>query len=750
MLMRSLLIAVLVLAASAAATFGQGKITGRVAYADGRPLHGVEVTVVQRPISTRTDDDGRYELSGVPAGSQTIRYHLDGFSDVTRTVEMAAADVVVDVVLNVVSLREDVTVTASGSEQAISDAMQSVTSVGTLQLLQRASASIGDVLAGETGVAKRSFGPGSSRPVIRGFDGDRVLILQDGVRSGSVGSQSGDHGEPIDPMAAERIEVVKGPGTLLYGSNALGGVVNVISNDEKNPHDGWSGSFTGVAGTADRLGSFSAGAEYGFKKFRFRGNGGASRTGDLSTPIGRVPNSSSRSHNGAFSTGYYGRQFYITGGYAGDIRRYGIPYAALFEAEKSFERPASEILPPTPEEEIDVRMRNHKFTVSGGLRELTNPFLSGLQFSLDRTSYRHKEIEGVDGIDEVGTIFSNRSLSYRTLFEQKKFESLTGRFGFEGFARRYQVEGAEQLINGPIRHDSFSLFGLEELDLGRVRFQFGGRFENNRYRPENTDLRPRSFSAFSGGAGVNVGLWKGGSFVANYTFSNRAPALEELYNHGPHIGTITYEIGNPDLRRETSNGLDLSLRHRTGRFGFSADTYYYRINNFVFLAYQDADGDGVVDVEDGLPVGRYTQDNAEYFGIELSADASFTDYLGGSITVDHVRARLTGPGLDLPRIPPTRVRAGLDIKYKALTVRPEIEAASAQNKVYPLERPTKGYALFNLGGSYMIATQHQAHIFSVMGYNLTDTLYRNHVSFIKDLVPEIGRGVRFGYTLRFF
>ena len=306
---------------------------------------------------------------------------------------------------------------------------------------------------------------------------------------------------------------------------------------------------------------------------------------------------------------------------------------------------------PEVDDEIDVRIRSYKFRANGGLRDLTNTFLSGLQYNLDYTDYRHKEIERVDGIDEVGTIFDNKTFSYRTLFEQQKHGRLTGRFGFEGFSRDYEVNGAEQLITGKIDHDSISVFGLEELNFDRVKFQFGGRVENNRYGPEDPDLVPRSFTAFSGGAGINIGLWAGGAFVANYTHSNRAPALEELYNNGPHIGNLRFEIGNDSLTRETSNGIDFSLRHQSNRFRMSGELYFYRINNFVFQALQDENNDGIADIEDGLLVARYEQADASYFGAEFSADASFNKYLGGSLSLDYVRAKLVDLDLDLPPDP---------------------------------------------------------------------------------------------------
>ncbi len=741
--------ALLFIAFLSAAAFAQtANITGKVTYGSNVALRDASVRLVQLRQTVRTDDDGRYSFSNVPAGRYTIIVHVEGFSDATQSILVASGgDLTLNFRLDIAALREQVTVTATGTEQSVFDSFQTVTSVGSARITEKASTSIGEVLEFEPGVAKRSFGPGSSRPILRGFDGDRVLVTADGVRVGSVGSQSGDHGEPIDPLAAERIEVLKGPATLLYGSNAIGGVVNVIGHHDDDMHEGFRGFLTTVGGTADRQAAASGGIEYGYKNWLVRGNVGAHRTGDYETPLGRISNSASRSNSGSFGTGYYGDKAFFGGTYSVDIRRYGVPFAALFEGGK--EKPEFGELPDV-DEDIDLRLRRHTFRFDGGFRNLTGPFLSGVKYSIDYTNYRHKEIEIEDGEAEVGTIFDNKIFSYRSVFEQQKYQKLTGRFGFEGFTRNYQVQGAEQLIDGEVKHNSFSVFALEELNFDKVKFQFGGRVENNRYRTENPDLRNRSFTGFSGGAGLNIGLWEGGSFVSNYAFSSRAPALEELYNNGPHIGTVTFEIGNEDLRRETSNGIDFSVRHQSRRFNFFGDIFYYRINDFVFLAPQDEDGDGQVDIEDGLPVARYEQEDANYFGVELSADARFTDFLGGFMSFDYVRARLSDTNINIPRIPPARARIGLDFRYKGLSVRPEGVFASDQDRTYPLETRTAGYGLFNIGASYTIGGSRTTHIFSMNAYNLTDKLYRNHSNFIKDLLPEIGRGIRFGYTIRVF
>ncbi len=745
--MKRVLFVSLFLLASTAISFAQGtaRISGKVTYGDNTALHGARVEIVQTKQSAETDENGNYEITGLGPGRFTLLVHLEGFSDASQIIDIAVGSTLTtNFQLQISSLNEQVTVTASGTEQSVFDSFQTVNSIGSTRIAERASTSLGEVLETETGVAKRSFGPGSSRPVIRGFDGDRVLVLQDGVRSGSVGSQSGDHGETVDPLSAERIEVVKGPGTLLYGSNALGGVVNVIGHHEDEAQNGVRGFFTGVGGTADKQAGAAGGAEYGVKNWLFRGNVSAQRTADFQSPLGAIPNSASRSNSGSFGVGYYGKKAYIGGTFGADIRRYGIPFAALFEAAPK----EGEL--PVVDEEIDIRARRYSGRITGGFRELTTPVISGIQYSLDYTDYRHKEIERADGIDEVGTIFDNKTLSYRSLFEQTKHGQLTGRFGFEGFDREYAVNGAEQLIQGTVSHKALSVFALEELNFERVKFQFGGRVENNRYAPESADLRSRSFTGISGGAGINVSLWKGGAFIANYSHSFRAPALEELYNNGPHIGNVTFEIGNNDLSNERSNGLDLSLRHQSKGLRFSGDVFYYRISDFVYLAPQDEDGDGQIDIMDGLPVARYEQSNATYFGAELNGEATFNKYVGGFLSLDFVRARLVDERLDIPRIPPARARVGLDLRYKDLSVRPEAVFVTDQNRIFPLETRTAGYGIFNVAASYTIGRQHSAHIFTVNAYNLSDRLYRNHISFIKELVPEIGRGIRFGYTVRFF
>ena len=732
-------------------TFAQagGTIRGTVtSETENAVLHDARVQLVQLRRSTTTNQNGVYEFTAVPPGTYTILVQQEGFADKAQSVVLAAgAAVTQDFALSLASLREEVTVTASGAEQSVFESFQSVNSVASTQITERAATGLGEVLENQPGVGKRSFGAGSSRPVIRGFDGDRVLIAQDGIRTGSLGSQSGDHGEPVDVLNVQRIEIVKGPATLLYGSNAVGGVVNVISNDDYDFHEGARGYLTFLGNTNNEQAGVSGGAEYGFKKFLFNISGTAQREGDFRTPLGRVPNSGSRYQSGSGGVGYFTDKGFLQGNYNFDRRRYGNPYVAFIE-EEGLPEFALPFLPPAPEEAVDIKMRTHNGRLRGGLRDLKS-FVSSLNFSVNYSDYRHKEIEN----EEVGTIFDNDVFSYRSMFEQKPYGKLTGRFGFEGFNRSYQTVGAEQLINGKVRQQNFAVFALEEFGFNRVALQIGGRVEHNRYNPENdAEYINRSFTGFSGSAGVRFNVWKGGSLIASATTAYRAPALEELYNEGVHIGNVTFEIGNQNLSRERSNGIEFSFRQDAERVRFNGSFYYYNINDFVFLAPQDLDGDGVIDRIEGFPVAAYEQANARFIGADLNLDFDIHKYLGAFLSADIVNAKIKDGDVPLPRITPGRIRAGLDFRWKGLSLRPEAVYVGSrkENEIFPLETTTGAYALFNLNGSYTYSREHTAHIVSFSAFNLADRLYRNHLSFIKNIVPEPGRGLRASYTIRFF
>ena len=406
------------LAQTSAAT---GAVRGTVTLGDtNKPVHDVSVIIIQLRRSAITGDDGVFEFQNVPAGKYDVVAHMDRVPDVVRTVEVTAgktAEAGFQMRLRPAEIA--VTVTATGEAETSLKAIQPVNTLSSTELAEKNVQSLGEALDRELGISKRSFGPGTSRPVVRGFDGDRVLVLEDGNRIGSLGSQSGDHAEPIDVLKLEKLEVVKGPATLLYGSSAIGGVVNAITGHE-SAHPGTHGYVTGFAGSNDYHSGGSAGIEQGTENWLFWANGGGQRAGDYDTPIGRITNSYSRAGNGAGGLGYYPKHAFFSLDYAVDKRRYGVPFDP--------DEPDAEVVFLDP--------RRHSVGLNAGLVD-RDWFLRGTQFSFRYNNYGHRENNSFT--EEVNTLFNNKTFDYRAVFDQQKKGNWSGSFGIWGLHRYYSV-----------------------------------------------------------------------------------------------------------------------------------------------------------------------------------------------------------------------------------------------------------------------------------------------------------------------
>ncbi len=704
-----------------------GSIKGKVTIGDGKPIHNADVIVLRTEFHTDTDEAGAFTLSGLKPGVYELVAHAHGLSDARSRVEVKAGGATenIEFVLSLSPVREQVTVTSSGRQETPLETFLSVVSVSQLDLAAKSgSTSLGELLSDQVGIHKRSFGPGTTRPVIRGFDGDRVLVLQDGVRTGTLSSQSGDHGEPIDPTLVERVEVVRGPSTLLYGSNAVGGVVNAVSPEHElheRPHQGLSGNVGATVGSANGQGGGSGNFRYGMDSWQLWGGGGTMRAGDYQAPIGAIRNSGTELKNARLGLGRFSEKSSVSLGYDLQDGRYGVPFASSFEGG---------------DEDIDLKFRRQQVRFSGAVRDL-GKYFDQFTLKLNYSDWNHKELEDTT----VNTEFFNKQFIYRGELQQKRIGRISGSLGFWGLSRDYKAEGVEAL-SPPVDQKAFALFAVEQVELERrVRVQFGARFEHNSYDPQG--LARRSFNGFSSSAGINVSLWTGGVFVTNVTHSYRAPALEELYNNGPHVGNLAFEIGDAKLKAERTNGLDVSLRHSSQRFRGEANFFQYRMGDFVYGAPTGL-------IEDGLLELEYSQAPARFTGTELKASAPLHQKVWLNLGFDAVRARLTTPERDLPRIPPVRGRVGLDYTHKGLSVRPEVVLTNRQSRVFPTETETAGFVVPNLTASYSIPKQHAIHVFTANVFNLGNTLYRNHLSFIKELAPEMGRGIRFSYNVHFY
>ena len=439
---------------------------------------------------------------------------------------------------------------------------------------------------------------------------------------------------------------------------------------------------------------------------------------------------------------------------------------------------------------------------------------------MNAIDWDHDELEIADGVESVGTTFSNRARIVRADVDQRRTDRFSGRFGVWTQFRNFEAVGVEALVP---RTDqtSFAVFGHEEVNFGRVRLQFGARVEQNDYRPDERvgghghdddhdddhddgdddhdddhddgddddhdddhdadhdddhddgdddhdddhdgddhdddhddgddhddelvapDPRDRKFRGATTSVGLHADVGANSALVVNLTHSHRAPALEELYSFGPHVGTLAFEVGNPDLNEETTLGVDVSLRSRADRVRAELNAFVYSIGDFIF-------GHDTGAIADGLPVLDFEQGDSRFTGFDARGSVRLGGSAWATLGLGYVDARLTATDEPLPRIPPLRGTLSLDIPYGGFTLSPQLEFAGRQSDVFEGETETAGYSVVNLRASYVWPRQQTAHILSFTGYNLTDALYRNHTSFIKDLAPEMGRGVRVNYSVRFF
>ncbi len=714
----------------------------------GEPLAGAMVQLDELRVQTTSGADGMFTFENVPPGTYHLSVRSSGYSsrrtEVTVAATPAAAvDIRVDPELH---FEEVVSVSADGRSQF--EAYQPTSVLAGQELTKQLEMSLGATLENQPGVSSRSFGPAPSRPVIRGLDGDRVQILQDGQRIGDLSSQSGDHGVSVNPAAARRIEVVRGPATLLYGANAIGGLVNVITEDiPTRPVQVASGNVTLDLGSAATEAAGAGDLLAGNGTFALHVGGGGRRSGDVNTPDGEIDNSQSRSGFGNVGVSWTRESGYFGGSYGYDDTKYGIPVVE------------GGILQLTP--------RRHSFSLRGGAQGLSGVF-DTFRATLAIRRYQHDELEG----EEVGTAFKNDTTELELMGSHRQFGRMKGSVGAWVLDRAFDAQGAEAL-SPPVDQGGFAAFVYEELTWPHVTVQFGGRADRAMFEPIGEPRREFTNGSVSGGvllrpAAADDRL----TLAASLARAARNPALEELFFYGLHHGNFAIELGNPELESEHALGVDLSLRWRSGRA--SGELTYFRndVSNFIFrqqiseeefaareeefaarfpgrelVGHDEEEGGGTEEEE--VAIVDFLGADAVLQGIEAHADLQLTPTVFAEFGADFVRGSLSDSGDPLPRMPPFRLRAGLRYQRNAFQLGGEVVGTGQQDRVSGAETPTDGFALLKLFASYSFASGRALSTITARVDNLNDTLYRNHLSLIKDVVPEMGRNFKVLYNLKF-
>lgn len=649
------------------------------------------------------------------------------------------------------------TVSVSASALSLgSDAMSTpVTVLEEDELLLRREATIGETLGSQPGIHASHFGAGASRPIIRGMDGPRVKMLSDGAEIQDASTLSPDHAVAAEPMLAEQIEVLRGPAALAYGGGAIGGVVNVLDRKIPTamPANGLEGSLElrANSGAREHAGAFEITAGTG--NIAVHAEGVQRHAGDYRTGSGwpqgrRVDDSGNQTDTASLGVSWIGQQGFAGVAYTRQRADYGLPghvhagedchphgthlHCGSHAGNGDDDHDHDHAQTPF------VQLDSQRWDLRGEYRE---PFagFARLRVRAGVTDYQHQEIEG----EHVATTFTNQAHDGRLELEHHPLGGWRGVLGVQTSRRDFKAVGEEAYVD-PTLTRKHAIFLVEEMERGDWRFEAGARQEWQAISVQNPALRNTRHA----GSSLSLGaVW---SFLPRYSLGislsrvQRLPSAEELYADGVHMATRTYELGNPDLKKETAHNLDVSLRKQTGDTTFSVSAFHNRIRNYIHAS--------TLDNQEGFQLIAYRGRDVIFQGVEGEVRRKLSNHLDGTVFGDYVHARLDRPEQGnsfLPRIPAHRFGLKLEADWAGWSGLAEWFRVGSQNRVAALEQATPGYDMLNVSVQHTLRAGGTRHQFYIKANNLLDKLAYSHASFVKTDAPLMGRSITLGVRTTF-
>jgi iron complex outermembrane receptor protein len=654
----------------------------------------------------------------------------------------------------------DQAIVVTGVRRRADDVLGGVSVLDEAVLNREVRTSIGETLARQPGVTATSFGPTASAPVIRGLSGDRIRVLTDGIGTLDLSSAGPDHSIAINPITAERIEVLRGPAALLFGSSAIGGVVNVIDTriPRRIPQNVVGVNAIVQYGSAANERSGNASVDVPIAgHFVIHADGNASDTDDLeiggyvlsktlreqalASPDpaiqaladlkGKLPNSEARSREGAIGAAYVDGDLNVGFSVTRHTQKYGVPIRYSLD-------PAVEAEAPT----IDLEQTRYDARAEVPL----DGFFSRMRARGGYSDYHHDELEA-DG--SIGSSFFSKGGEGRIELVQSDKSGWGGTSGVQYLDRNAKIRGGEKFLPDSSQKQT-GLFTLQTYVKGPFRIEAGARVEFSKLDADPdaqlaTPAHSLDFTTVSGSLGAQYEIATGWRAGLSLSHSERAPAIEELFANGPHGGSQSFEVGNASLDPEKGNSVELSLHHASGPVHLTANLYYTRFSNFIYQAPSGA-------IQDDLPVFDFAQGKANYYGFELQGDAK----LGKALGIDwgaelqgdmvHATIRHFGPA---PFIPPLRMLGALTGSRGRVDGRVEVERAFAHDRTALNETDTPGYTIVNAAFDYHPFEANPALTLSLLANNIFDVDARRSTSQLKDFAPLAGRDIRLSARVNF-
>lgn len=745
-------------------------LSGVLQDSEGKPLANVEIFISSSNQSVMTDDNGRFEFTNLETGRYVLDIKGGKQGHINKPVQHTGESLTVTVDYEDT---QTLVITGNPLEHTVLEMAAPAVIVSGDELTQKRGTNIGETLAEVPGVNLSSFGAGAGRPVIRGQQGNRVTVLSNNSSTQDASNASPDHWIAAEPLLAKRVEILKGPATLLYGGGAVGGAVNVVDNRIPTElPDGIEGgvevrlsdSATSERSTVGTMSTANGGLAFNIDAFK-------SETDEVQIPgfaesyylrqqeevegeaghdeiaSGILENSDTESQGGSVGFSYISDAGYWGMSYSDYERNYGLPGHAEHHDE-------SIIVEPEPAEEaVRLDLRQQRWDMKGRWNDPFDGFRSlNLQFA--STDYKHQEIEGA----EIGTTFLNDAQETRLELVHDAWSGWQGAFGLQYSDSDFVTLGDEAYIPAS-NTEKLGLFWLEEYEVGHWHTELGARYDKQTITTDLFGQRDDNAFSFSFGS-----LWhfdEHWTLPINITRAQRLAAVEELYsnagndeaNYVPHLATASIEVGNSDLSKETANNIDIGIRYNTDLVSASVSVFHNRIDDYIFLAHQEHEAaPGEVHAHDEFPVFAYNQADAVFEGAEAEINWTFaSDGMAvwrAGLFGDYTNAELRS-GPYLPRIPAKRLGGSIGFDYDMFTSNLTAISVFKQDHLAEDELPTDGYTLINLDLGYNIFYDESELFLFLRGQNLADEEIRDHSSFLKDRAPRAGRSLTAGFRWTF-
>lgn len=725
-----LVLATAVVAAAGARAQNTGSVAGTVVDAEsGDPVGFAQVLLEEANRSATADENGYFEIRFVQPDAYTFKAFRIGYEPLIRSVRVEPGDTLRLTLRMSVTPIEQGEVIVEGIRTPVEQLADAAMQVEGRKLRQNLGTTIAETLDDEPGISMRSMGPAPARPVLRGLGGERLLVLEDGGRTGDLSATSTDHAVVVDPLTAERIEVIRGPAALVYGPNTLGGVVNVVrgyipstlprtvnagaSLQGQSVNDGFSGGFALEAPAGP---------------FALHADGSVRDAGDIATPVGPLANTALTTVNGSvgaslvgewghagLSGSYYESSYGIPGGFVG-----AHPHGVNIEMQRERVEARAEIFDPAP-------------------------WVPRVELDGSFSRYAHQEFEADDVLGiEFGLLSYHGSALFHT---HQNGHVRKGAVGVWTEYRDYASGGFSFTPNST--EWTVAGFGYQDVHFEGVTLQGGLRYDYRTVRPRATgdasDAGVRRTRTFGGISASLRGLLHPSerlSVGATLMRSLRMPGIEELFSEGPHLAAYSFEIGNADLGVERGWGTEIFGEFQSPRVSGSLAFYHNFIYDFIYPK-----NTGEMNVRTLLPIYQQTGSEARMLGSEGSVTVRPLGIVSLTGSASYVRGTLTESSEPLPWMPPLTGKFDASYTWNRLTIGGTVTAATDQDRVGEFEEPTDGYVVYGAYLQYYITTGRFLHTLDIGIENLTDTEYRDHLSRLKSVMPEQGRNVKLLYKL---